>query len=295
MEPSAATNEPTFTSEPTASDEPAPVVVKSKLELKLTVDEFEAEKENYIEAFATSAGVDKSSVSMYLASSDVPQGDARRALGKRELLEALEVICDVITSNPEQVEDAVVADDFVQHFNEQLSEPVLERVAEVVTITEAPTVAASDSANTATSDSNGGGQLTAMLISVAIVLALCAVCGLYAMRGWAPKVVLQKGSSLISVLPQDSLDFKYDEREGDVETSNWKRDPSTASNRSNNRVSIHSEGWSKELYDDIVREGETQTGSRQPQNKAAETETGSRQPQKKAAAGYIDNVIANVL
>merc|ERR1719361_2184876 len=89
--PSTTTFGPTAsTSEPT-SFEPAPVLVKAKLELKVTREEFQAEKENYVEAFAASAGVAKRAVTMYL----LGEGPTRRALNeRRELLEALQVICD---------------------------------------------------------------------------------------------------------------------------------------------------------------------------------------------------------
>jgi len=226
--------------------------VKAKLELKVTREEFQSEKENYVEAFAASAGVDKRDVSMYLLGEE----PARRALAKRELLEALQVICDIVTDTPEEVEEAVVSSSFVQEFNQQFGEAVLERVAETEVVTQAPTpqpTEASDSVNAAVAGSTGEGMGSMVLVIIAVLVASCVICGVYVVRGRiSPKAVVVKGPSLASVLPETSLSVMFDEEraEGDAETTP-KRFPSITEGTPN---------WPRELYREITREGESTTG-----------------------------------
>lgn len=258
--PTVASSEPTvsttISAAPTPSNEPAPVLVKTKLEMSVTRETFEAEKENYVEAFAASAGVDKSSVTMYLADDDdTEQSAARRVLAKRELLEALQVICDILTSAPEIVEDVVVSTDFVEEFNKELDQNILQQVFYTETITQAPTPQPpSDSANAVESGSTGS-NMSMVLIAVALVVALCAVGVVYGVRGCvSPKVVVVKGSSLTNVQPRSSLSALYDEVEGDVEEhGTTKRGPS-ASVAANKQE--EGSNWPRELYQNITREGD---------------------------------------
>lgn len=249
MEPTQSTDEPTIsTLQPTEANQPAPAVVKTKLELSVTPDEFATNKDEYEEAFAESAGVDKSAVHMYLA--DEQQ---RRVL----IGAALQVICEVITSTPEVVEDAVVADDFVEHFNSHLTEDVLESVAEPVVITQSPTPQPTQSASDSVKDiesESGSKALSVALIAVAVGLAVCAVGLVYIVKGRvSPKVGILKGNSL-QILPKSSLSALYDQTEGDVETAT-KRGPAAS-------FATMQESWSRELYTDIhKREGATFTGS----------------------------------
>merc|ERR1712156_229328 len=256
MEPTAATVEPTpsteeptvATVEPTEANEPAPAVVQTKLELSVTSDEFTANKDEYEKAFAESAGVDKSAVHMYL----VDEQQRRVLIG-----EALQVICEVITSTSEVVEEAVVADEFVGKFNSYLPEDVLESVAEPVVITQSPTPQPTESGSDSvkgTESKSGSKALNVALIAVAVGLAVCAVGLVYMVRGRvSPKVGILKGSSL-HVLPKSSLTVLYDQSEGDVETAT-KRGPAAS-------VAAAMEGsWPREFYNDLhKREGATSTG-----------------------------------
>lgn len=217
----------------------------------MTREEFQAEKENYVEAFAASAGVAKRAVTMYL----LGEGPTRRALNeRRELLEALQVICDILTDAPEEVEETVGSSSFVQDFNEQLDAAVLERVAETVVVTQAPTpqpTPASDSVNAAVAGSTGEGMGVFTLVLVACLVGSCVVCSVYVVRGRISSKAVVKGPSLASVLPETSLCVLYDEEaEGDAGATS-KRFPSTTEGAAN---------WPRELYREITREGEITTG-----------------------------------
>jgi len=212
----------------------------------VTSDEFAANKDEYEAAFAESAGVDKSAVHMYL----VDEQQRRVLIG-----EALQVICEVITSTPEVVEEAVVADDFVEHFNSYLPEDVLESVAEPVVITQAPTPQPTESGSDSvkgTESKSSSKALNVALIAVAVGLAVCAVGLVYMVRGRdSPKVAL-KGNSL-QIHPKSSLSVLYDQSEGDVETAT-KRGPAES-------VAAMEGSWPREFYNDLhKREGATSTG-----------------------------------
>lgn len=251
--PTPATPVPTpspsvLTSEPTS----VPVLVKARLELKVTRQEFQAEKENYVEDFAISAGVDKRAVTMYLLG-EVPTYRAQQQ--RRELRGGLQVICDILTDAPEEVEETVGSFGFVQEFNEQFHAVVLGRVVETVVVTQAPTpqpTAASDSVNTSVAGSTGEEMTSRALIIIAVLVASCFICGVYMVCGRSSsKAVVLKGPSLASVLPESSISVYYDEEAEGTAGATSKRFPYTKDGTPN---------WPRELYQEITREGEGTTG-----------------------------------